>query len=537
MPIQRIIFTACLIVLAGCQSNLPKDSRDHHSQRDPIRVDSTGFASSSQPASLNDWAIEAHESASPAGYDNLWDRIRAGLVLPRNLDNELVRKRIEWYSKHQSFMDRVAERAEPYLYHIVEELEARGLPLDLALLPIVESAYEPLALSPSQAAGIWQFIPSTGRHYGLKQNWWYDGRRDIHASTDAALTYLDYLNEYFDGDWLHAIAAYNGGEGTVGRAVASNAAADKDTAFWALNLRAETRGYVPALMAIAEIIARPDYYQISLQPITNQPYFTQIETGGQVDLKKAADLADIPLAEISRLNPGFKRWATDPEGPHALLVPVDKAEKLAGELLALPKRERLSWQQHRVRQGETLGQIAARYGTTVAVIQQTNKLRGHLIRTGQDLIIAAPGAAPAIATAAAPAQPGNNATAANEYTVRNGDSLWQIARQHNLRIADISRLNNLGSKAVLQPGQTLQLVDQQDTATNLVKTATHSLESNSQPVKYTVQQGDSLWAISRRFQVSLAALQEWNRLPVNTTLRPGQEIKVYVDAEDTPHDI
>lgn len=239
-----------------------------------------------------------------------------------------MKARIAWYARHQAYLDRVAERATPYLFHIVEEIERRGMPMELALLPIVESAFHPFAYSRSHASGIWQFIPGTGRNYGLKQNWWYDGRRDIVAATDAALRYLDKLNKEFHGNWLHALAAYNTGERNVGRAIKRNRKAGKQTDFWSLRLPRETRGYVPSLLAVAELLAEPEKYGITWQTIENKPYFTQVDIGGQLDLATAAGLADLSMDDLYTLNPAFNRWATAPDGPHHLLVPVGKKNAL-----------------------------------------------------------------------------------------------------------------------------------------------------------------------------------------------------------------
>ncbi|NIN36281.1 MAG: transglycosylase SLT domain-containing protein, partial [Gammaproteobacteria bacterium] len=262
---------------------------------------------------------------------------------------------------------------------MTEELKKRDMPLDLALLPIVESAYHPFAYSRSHASGIWQFIPSTGRIYGLKQNWWYDGRRDIIAATNAALNYLEKLYNQFDGDWQHALASYNSGEYNVARSIRRNRSANKATDFFSLRLPRETRGYVPSLLAVSEIISNPEKYGINLIPIPDRAYFEKVEIDGQLDLSTAATLSDLTMDELYTLNPGFNRWATDPDGPHYMLIPLDKSEQFLNGLKDIPPDERVGWNRHVIKQGETLSEIAERYKTSITIIKQSNNLRSNLI--------------------------------------------------------------------------------------------------------------------------------------------------------------
>jgi len=524
----RILIITSLLLLGACshgplqESTTPQAGTSHKNQP------SSTAEASAEKDDANQWVRKLpprlpvpEQSAEPVEYNNVWARIRDGMQLTREIDQPAVKSKIEWYSRHQGYLDRVADRARPYLYHIVEELEARDLPMELALLPIVESAYQPLAYSRSHAAGLWQFIPATGRRYGLKQNWWYDGRRDVTASTDAALNYLESLAGEFDGNWNHAIAGYNAGENNVHRAIARNRGANQSTAFWHLDLPRETRGYVPALLAIAEIVARPDHYGVTLKPIDNDPYFTKVATGGQIDLDKAAELAGIDKSEMKRLNPGYKRWATDPDGPHDLLIPKHKAQQFAQAVEQLPKSERMTRRQHRIRRGETLSQIARRYDTTVGVLQRTNDIRGHLIREGQHLLIPASGSETPPATVAQRdksdrrVRPEKGAL----HTVSRGDSLWTIARRYDTSVATLTSVNNISSRAVLRPGQQLKVPLSVDVDN----------ENGRKVVHYTVRRGDSLWSISRRFDVSVSALRQWNSLNQQSLLKPGQELQLYVD--------
>ncbi len=468
-------------------------------------------------------------------YADVWTRIRNNLVLDRHLENTSVKQRIAWYARNQDYLDRVAQRATPYLYHILEALEERNMPMDLALLPVVESAFHPFAYSRSHASGIWQFIPATGKRFGLKQNWWYDGRRDITEATRAALDYLENLNDRFNGDWQHALAAYNSGERNVERAIKRNQQAKKDTDFFSLRLPRETRGYVPSLLAVAEIVANPDKYNITLMPIADEPYFEKIDIDGQLDLSTAANLTGLSIDELYTLNPGLNRWATDPQGPHSLLIPLDKAEKFKSGLADIPMEERVGWNQHTIKQGETLSGIADRYKTSIDTIRATNNLRGNLIRTGQSLVIPTS------------KQPGKFYTLSLEnrwlgdlkkegtgnkyiYTVRRGDSLWTISRRYEVTIRELAGWNGINTRSIIRPGQKLSLwIKSPGSDDSTQKSAVAYTRSAEGHIEYTVKRGDSLWLISRRFGVTIAQLQQWNNLSSGKYLQPGQKL-VLMDA-------
>ncbi|MDQ7076214.1 MAG: transglycosylase SLT domain-containing protein [Gammaproteobacteria bacterium] len=266
------------------------------------------------------------DSKKAEATENLWQRLRAGFALPSS-QHENIQAELNWYKQHPNYLKRVSKRAHPYLYAILNEVEARGLPSELALLPIVESAYDPFAYSHGRAAGLWQMIPGTAKRFGLEQNWWLDQRRDVIASTRAALDYLEYLHRYFNGDWLLALAAYNSGEGTVGRAVRKNRKQGKDTDFWSLKLPKETRSYLPKMLALKQIILQPEKFNTQLEAIKNQPFLDTVQIGSQMDLDLAAQLADISIEQIYRYNPAFNRWATPPKGPFELLIPSQNVEK------------------------------------------------------------------------------------------------------------------------------------------------------------------------------------------------------------------
>lgn len=265
----------------------------------------------------------AGRAIDPKSYDNLWDRLFDRFELPDIAHSDIDRE-LNWFLNHPSYIDRVQTRAEPFLYSIVKQLEKHHLPGELALLPVIESAFQPHAVSPARAAGIWQFIPSTGRHYGLKQSHSYDGRRDIYASTRAAIKYLKKLHNDFNGDWLLAIAAYNCGEGAVSRAVQRNLARGLPTDFWSLDLPQETRSYVPRLLAVSKLFYDADQYGVDLHAIPNAPLYKTVKLDKQMDLALAADAADMTLDQLFELNPGFKRQQVDLDGSYRLFIPARK---------------------------------------------------------------------------------------------------------------------------------------------------------------------------------------------------------------------
>ena len=477
-------------------------------------------------------AVES-EPEPPAYKPDLWEKIGANLNLPRHLERKAVRGRVAWYAKNQKYIDRVVERSRPYLYHVVSEVEKRGMPLELALLPIVESAFHPFAYSRSHASGIWQFIPSTGRIFGMKQNWWYDGRRDIVAATKGALDYLEKLNGDFDGDWLLALAAYNTGERNVARAVRRNKNAGKKTGFFSLRLPRETRGYVPSLLAVAELVVNPKQHNIVWKPVADQPYFAQIDTGEQIDLATAAELAGMKMDELYTLNPGFNRWATDPLGPHRLLIPVSKAAEFTEKLAALPAEERMNWKQHTISAGETLAGIAERYHLSASSLKSVNNLSSNTIHQGDTLRVPAPKAALKHYTLSVDRRLRRGLKDVGDgkkfiYTVRRGDSLWKIGQRYGVSIKQLTGWNGIARSKILRPGQKLTLwFAESDEG----KTKSGATASAAKPLRdllhYTVKKGDSLWLIAKKFNVTVKQLLAWNNLSENRHLHPNQKITVY----------
>ncbi len=460
-------------------------------------------------------------------YDDLFDRLRAGFVFDE-VQEPSIDQQLYWFQHNPEYLDRSFQRAQRYLYHIVTEVEARGMPLEFALLPLVESAYEPFAYSRSRAAGLWQFIPGTGVRYGLKQDWWYDGRRDVIESTRAALDYLQALHDMFDGDWLLAIAAYNVGEGGVQRAINKNRAHGRPTDFWHLDLPTETRAYVPKLLALKRLMAEPERYGIEFAAIPNEPYFAVIDTDSQIDLKIAARLAGTNYDELAALNPGYNRWATDPEGPHRLLVPIDNADTFDGALKSLSPEDRVPYATHAVARRETLPMIAKQYGVSVTVLSKVNDLHGAHLAVGQSLKIPEVSAQlpdKVLLAASRVDRPDSGGRGSRQivHRVRAGETLSSIARRHGLPVATLARLNNMDPGGTLVKGQRL-----------VIKTSARHYRgegpsSSGRRVLYTVHKGDTVSSISRQYQVSVAKLKSWNGLNKRHQIRAGQRLVLYVD--------
>jgi len=465
-----------------------------------------------------------HFDAGDRRHADVWARLRAGFALPA-VDHRAVAAEIDWYASSFDYLQHTTDRARLYLAYIVQEAERRKLPLELALLPIVESAFQPYARSPAGAMGIWQFMRSTGRRFGLEQTGWYDARRDIVESTRAAFEYLERLHEHLDGDWLLAVAAYNAGEGTVARARRRNRARGKPVDFFSLSLPAETRSYVPRLLAIAALVRDPQRHGLTLDPIDDAVYFRSVDVGSQISLGKAAKMAGITLNEMMLLNPGFFRHATDPDGPHRLLLPAEAAQGFQQALAETDPSERMTWSIHTVASGESLSAIASRYRVSVDQLKRANAIQGTLLRVGQELEVPTMPATTVVGELSAEVRRGmERARISGQrrvYRVRRGDSLWAIARRSKLTVSQLMAWNGLGKRSVLRPGQKLVIWNAPSPSS-----VAASGNANADAAFYTVRRGDSLWEIARRHKLSTRDLAAWNALSISSLLRPGQKLRL-----------
>jgi membrane-bound lytic murein transglycosylase D len=462
------------------------------------------------------------EGAPPAQFANLFDRMRAGFQLDEGIDRHAVDVQLRWYANNPDYLQRAFGRADLYLYYIVTQLEERHMPLELALLPVVESAFEPYAYSRASATGLWQFIPGTGSRFGLKRDWWYDGRRDIVASTRAALDYLQSLHDEFNGDWLLAIAAYNCGELIVERSVAMNRAAHRPIDFWNLWLPKETRAYVPKLLAMKRLVLDPETFGLEITPIPNQPYFARVATGGQINLKLAAEIAGVSPEELYELNPAFHRFATDPTGPHYLLLPVDVADVFAENTAQLSDDQRLGVTRYTVRRGDSVVSVAERFHTTVSMVRELNDLPAGRLTVGTDLRVPASAPElPAKVILAAARADGRGRFRPHIQVVRRGDSLWTIARRNGMSVSRLAQLNGM------QPGDPLRAGQRIRVSSGGGGGGTHHARHHRRVV-YTVRAGDTVSQIAQLFQCSVPQILAWNGLSAHSHIHAGQKLHIRV---------
>ena len=409
------------------------------------------MASGGDPDSVTNATLQLRSE-----YGDLWTRIRRGFVLG-DLDGPLVKSAEDWYSARPDYVARMVERSRRYLYYIVVEVEKRGMPLEIALLPMIESAYNPMAYSSGRASGIWQFIPSTGKSYGMKQTWWMDERRDVVAATGGALDYLQKLHAEFD-DWYLALAAYNWGEGSVRRAIATNQKRGLPTDYLSLSMPAETRNYVPKLQAVKNIVRDPEAYNLELAHIPEAPYFTVVRTTRKMDVKIAAELAEMPLDEFLSLNPQHNRPVIAGADETTILLPYDKAELFASKL-ALSHQPMVTWQAYKTKPNETLSQLAARFGLSLETLRTVNGIGARAsVPVGHALLV--PTQAPSDATMAS-LQNAVFTTVPSGRTlyhrVRNGETLSSIASRYAVTAQDLKQWNS-GMNPKIVAGQRLRIV-------------------------------------------------------------------------------
>lgn len=459
-PLAALIASAIVIQACSTLSTLPQT--DEGSSADITREQRTpnSARSNRQRPVVNAGTVVFAPDAEPlpSHADTVWYRVSNGLQFAMDYQNEQVEDEVNWFRSNPRYVAEVTERATPFIYEIVQEIERRGLPLELALLPVVESAFNPMARSGQNAAGLWQFMAPTATSLGLKRDWWYDGRHDPIASTSAALDYLQALYTQFDDDWLLALAAYNAGQGNVQRAIRQNAQRGEPTDFWSLPLPRETRRHVPRLLGLAQVMADPDQFELTLSPTPDQPYLMAYDVGTQIDLSLVASLAELEAEHIYQLNPGYLQWATHPDGPHTVWLPIENLPVFENNLAALGD-SRVTWDRYVIQPGDALSAIASRFGTQVNVLQQTNNINGSRIRAGDTLLIPrAYRAGEQLPSASfALAATGGQTGPAGPYVVRSGDSLWRIASRYRLTVEELAAWNDIEVDSVLRPGQELVL--------------------------------------------------------------------------------
>ena len=442
----------------------------------------------------------------PQVITDFWTHLRRDMHLDLHLDQKRVQQEIAWFKRNPQYLHRLQPRLQTFLPYLYQQVQLRDFPAELALLPIVESALDLYAFSHGGAAGPWQFVRGTAKQYGLTIDEWFDGRRDIIGSTSAALAFLGDLHRQND-DWYIALAGYNAGQGNVNRAKRKN----PDGNFFQLQLPRETKAYVPRLLALAAIIKEPESYGLTLPELENTIGFTTVATHSQFQIDKLIDLSGLSLDEFHRWNPGFSRWATSPRGPHHIVVPNHlDARALQTAIDSVPEKQRVDWQEVTIRSGDTLSGIALRHGTDVASLKQVNGLRNSRLRAGKKLLIP---------TAGKPISRPISGKAT--YVVQGGDSLWSIARAHNVNLRKLMITNQIGPKDPLPVGRKIVLPG--------VTGSASSSREVVRTVRYRVRSGDSLSRIATKFNVSVNQIVNWNKLDVRRYLQPGQGLVLHVN--------
>ena len=468
-----------------------------------------------------------NSAVSAQRYGDLYERLRHGMQWNHNEHRSQVRHLRQWYANKQNgeYMRRVMRRGSRYLYHILEELEKRGLPTELALVPLVESAFQPYAMSHKYASGLWQFIPATGQRYGLKQNDWYDGRYDPVEATEAALNYLQDLNKEFNGNWPLALAGYNWGERNVHRSMRKNKARGKATDFWSIRKPRETANYVASILAVASLLKDPSQYGLRLDPIPDKPYFSVVPLAHPIDIGLAATLSGVDMKEMYHLNAGYKDWFVSKDsGNGRLLMPIDKAQAFMKRLRRLDNDKWLRWKTIKSANQEGMESIASAYGISSRWLRKVNKLptTGSL-PAGTDIRIPQPAYADKHYASRRPtggwAGLRRDGTR-NWHTVRRGESIWSISRRYTISMKQLKRWNpKLARQRFLQPGQKV--------AVWLPKKPVVR-KSRERPASgmHTVRRGESLSRIAQRYGTSIRDLAQWNDLATNAKLQIGQSLRI-----------
>jgi membrane-bound lytic murein transglycosylase D len=522
--IYLALFAFVLSTLAACATRRPH--RPHPAITKAIVSSAPGIRRAQPTVTPPRKASQERSAAvAPAQYADLFDRIRDGFKLPSS-DRPAIDRQLNWYASNPDYLQRAFGRSDLYLYYIVTQLEARHMPLELSLLPVIESAYQPFAYSRARALGLWQFVDGTAKEYGLKRDWWYDGRRDVVASTKAALDFLQALHQQF-GDWLLAVAAYNCGQFAVQRAIEVNEGKHRPTDFWHLRLPRETKAYVPKLLAMKALVADPAKYGLDFSPIPNQPYFTRVPIGSQINLQVAARIAGITTGEIYQLNPAFHRWASDPTGPFYLLLPVDAAPVFEQNLADLTPEQRMGVEHYVVRRDDSIYSIARRFKTSVAILRRINAVAGGRLSVGDDIEVPATTyVLPEKVRLAAARVDGHARWRGNVQfqIVRRGDSLWRIAHRYGTTVHALARMNGISPRKILWPGEKLRLY------------ARAPVAQHGHLRFEVVRRGDTLWRIARRHGMSVRTLAALNGLSHDEVLHPGERLKLYTRVRHVSHD-
>ena len=451
----------------------------------------------------------SYELVKKDSYINIWEYLQVNNKIKQS--NYLDEQILSYMNNHLRDIDKFEEYLNDsyyFLYFVIKELEKNNLPIELSILPYIESNYDPFSISPSGAVGMWQFMPRTGRLYELNKSWWSEDRHDPFKSTEAAIGYLKYLYQRFDGDIYLSIAAYNAGPSLVDKRINQNKRKGEDIDFWSLNLPTQTKNYVPKYIALRELILNPEKYGITLPNIPYDSVVQKITIPGQVEILALSEYLEIKPELLYKLNAGYTKWASAPKDESIFFIPKEKYFLFSSEKNPFNKTNDINWISHTVNKGDNLWDLAIKYDTEVDVIKEVNYLNNDLLSINDNLLI------PLGKTKS------NNFIPYEMYIVSEGDTLWSIAKKYNLNINNLARMNSLNKNEYLQLGQQLSIGN---------KNIYRNMESKKRTILYSVKQGDNLFKISELFDVTISSIEEINKFS-NPTLMPGQIIKIAIRA-------
>ena len=505
-----------LITNIGCSTLILEQSQ---SENDVISVDSKIIEPEITISKTINPAVEEYNNESvtlepnePTPNSNIYDLIALELLLDHHIDEAAVKKQVDWLLKNPEYLTRVIEKSGPYIHYVYARIKESGLPIEITLLPIIESAYDPLAYSQSHASGLWQFIPSTAAYLGLERNIWFDARRDIVKSTEVAINYLSYLNQKFENDWSLTLASYNGGEGTVAKSIEKNLELGKDPNFWQLSLPLETENYVPKFYALAHVLKNRKEFNLEIPEIPNQPVFEIIALENQIEIETIVEVSGIDYKTFTKFNPGYRRSITSPDDISNILIPIESASKLTQFINTEDPENWLPFSEYEIKFGDTLSGIALDHDSSIDLIKTINYLTTDLLRVGQILKVPHNRGTPVIHKRSVTTQ-------IISHEVLSGDTLSQIAKNYKTTIRDIMLQNKLKSSKIFA-GQSLEI----QIRTNTIA------QSHIRKVFYKIREGDSLYLIAKRFSVSINDIRKWNTFTQSKYIHPGETLILMVDS-------
>ncbi len=523
LGLGSVLCLSSCITLPLISYNAPQKSESTQNAFSPALITASSSPKRLQQHSPDITSEEAHKlDINRTFYPIIWQEMQHKFHLSINHLGK-YESHIDYFTQRPNYLKTVSLRAKPYLHYILSQVQLRDMPYEIALLPIIESGFQPTVRSNKEANGLWQFIPSTGRIYGLEQSWWYDGRQDIIQSTQAALDYLQKLYKVNDNDWLLALASYNAGPGTIRKAIRkynkaqSSASLNTSPSFWDISpyLPKETQKYVPRLLAVSHVINHADNFKIDLEPIDNSPFFGTVELPKQINLKKARQLAQVSKTTFSQLNSGYLAKITPPNGSYQVLLPIDKVNDFKNRIASTPSLFDIQWQRHTIKRGESLGLIAQKYKTSQKEIKKLNNMKSHRIRAGKTLLIPIL-SDDAVETNSTSTQlatkPQKQTRQKMTVTLKKGQSLWSIAQKYNVTTKKLARWNNISQSKTLQPGMKL--------------TVWKTNKKTNSFARYKIKSGDNLWKIAKKNKISTRTLAKYNNLSTKAYLKPGQVLKI-----------